>query len=178
MLDVTKVDLTKVYDLSKKIIDYYKYLLEDKKINASGKLSKTADFDVDYNEYGLAIYFILESYYWYVEQGRNGSTGKFGVWLNKYKDIENWLRQKISRGWFIPTSGHTIPRTDKEIKKVTGAIVHKITHVGFYGRDHHGLHPLKEAIEIADREGIIDEIIDTIVTGFAGTVEAEIEKIW
>ena len=178
MIDVSKVDLTKVYDLSKKIINYYRYILEDKKINASGALSKTADFDVDYNEYHIAVYFILESYYWYVEQGRKQSTGKWGDWSTKYRDIEQWLRTKIGRGSFIPSSGHTIPHTDKEIKKVTGAIVHKITKHGFYGYDHHGLHPLKEALELADREGIIDEIIDTIVSGFGETVEAEIEKIW
>ena len=64
MIDVSKTDLTKVYNLSKRILDYYKKNLEDMKINASGQLSRTADFDVDFTDYHLAVYFILESY-WY-----------------------------------------------------------------------------------------------------------------
>ena len=50
MLDVSKTDLTKVYNLSKRILDYYKKNLEDMKINTSGQLSRTADFDVDFDD--------------------------------------------------------------------------------------------------------------------------------
>lgn len=177
MIDVSKTDLTKVYNLSKRILDYYRKQLEDMKINASGNLSRTADFDVEFNEYHMAVYFILESYYLYVEQGRNKSTGKFGVWSSKVTDIERWLRQKIARGSFIPSHGHTIPRTDKEIKSVSYLIARKITRLGYYGTDHHGKHPLQDAVEEADRLGIIDEIIDCVVDGFAGAVDIEIEKI-
>ena len=177
MIDVSKVNLTKVYDLSKRILDFYKKNLEDLKINASGQLSRTADFDVDFDDYHLAVYFILESYYRYVEVGRNKSTGKFGRWANKVEDIERWLRQKIARGSFVPTSGHSIPRTDKEIKSVSYLIARKITKFGFYGKDHHGKHPLQNAIEEADRLGIIDEIIDCVVEGFEGKVDIELEKI-
>lgn len=177
MIDVSKTDLTKVYNLSKKILDFYKKNLEDLKINASGQLSRTADFDVNFDDYHLAVYFILESYYRYVEVGRNPSTGKFGRWANKVEDIERWLRQKISRGSFVPTSGHSIPRTDKEIKSVSYLIARKITRLGFYGKDSHGKHPLQNAIEEADRLGIIDEIIDCVVEGFEGKVDIEFEKI-
>lgn len=177
MIDVSKVDLTKVYDLSKKIVDFYKNNLEAMKINASGQLSRTADFDIEFNDYHMAVYFILESYYRYVEVGRNRSTGKFGTWSSKYADIERWLRQKISRGTFIPSTGHTIPHTDKEIKRVAGAIVHKITKRGFYGYDHHGLHPLEEAIKQAEAAGIIDEIIECVVDAFEGRVDIEFEKL-
>ena len=177
MIDVSKVNLTKVYDLSKRILDFYKKNLEDLKINASGQLSRTADFDVDFDDYHLAVYFILESYYTYIERGRNKSTGKFGNWRTKYADIENWLRNKIARGSFIPTGGHSIPRTDKEIKSVSYLIARKITRLGFYGMHHEGKHPLQNAIEEADRLGIIDEIIDCVVEGFEGKVDAEFEKI-
>lgn len=177
MLDVSKTDLTKVYNLSKRILDYYKKNLEDMKINTSGQLSRTADFDVDFDDYHLAVYFILESYYRYVEVGRNPSTGKFGRWANKVEDIERWLRQKIARGSFIPTGGKSIPKTDKEIKSVSYLIARKITKMGFYGTDHHGKHPLQNAIEEADRLGIIDEIIDCVVEGFEGRVDAEFEKL-
>ena len=88
MIDVSKTDLTKVYNLSKRILDYYKKNLEDMKINTSGQLSRTADFDVDFSDYHLAVYFILESYWYYIENGRNKSTGKFGSWTSKVTDIE------------------------------------------------------------------------------------------
>ena len=177
MIDVSKVNLTKVYDLSKRILDFYKKNLEDLKINASGQLSRTADFDVDFDDYHLAVYFILESYYRYIEVGRNKSTGKFGRWANKVEDIENWLRQKIARGSFVPTGGHSIPHTEKEIKSVSYLIARKITRLGFYGTTHMGKHPLQNAIEEADRLGIIDEIIDCVVEGFEGKVDIELEKI-
>jgi hypothetical protein len=177
MIDVSKTDLTKVYNLSNRILDYYKKNLEDMKINASGQLSRTADFDIEFSDYHLAVYFILESYYTYVERGRNKSTGKFSTWSSKVTDIEQWLRQKIARGSFVPTSGHTIPHTDKEIKSVSYLIARKITRVGFYGRTHYGKHPLEEAIKQAEAAGIIDEIIDCVVDGFAGAVDIEIEKL-
>ena len=176
MLDVSKTDLTKVYNLSKRILDYYKKNLEDMKINTSGQLSRTADFDVDFSDYHLAVYFILESYWYYIENGRNKSTGRFGRWSSKVTDIEKWLRQKIARGTFVPTSGHTIPRTDKEIKSVSYLIARKITTLGFYGTTHMGKHPLEDAIKQAEAAGIIDEIIDCVVEGFAGAVDIEIEK--
>lgn len=176
MIDVSKTDLTKVYDLSKKIVDFYRKNLETMKINASGNLSRTADFDVDFDDYHLAVYFILDAYYQYVEVGRNRSTGKFGTWSSKVTDIERWLRLKIARGSFIPTSGHTIPKTDKEIKSVSYLIARKITRFGFYGHTHYGKHPLQDAVEEADRLGIIDEIVDCVVRGFAGAVDIEIEK--
>ena len=177
MIDVSKTDLTKVYNLSKKILDFYKKNLEDMKINASGQLSRTADFDVDFTDYHLAVYFILESYWYYIENGRNKSTGKFGSWRTKYADIENWLRNKIARGSFVPSGGHTIPHTEKEIKSVSYLITRKITKMGFYGTTSMGKHPLQNAIEEADRLGIIDEIIDCVVEGFEGKVDAEFEKL-
>ena len=176
MLDVSKTDLTKVYNLSKRILDYYKKNLEDMKINTSGQLSRTADFDVDFDDYHLAVYFILESYWYYIENGRKKSTGKWGSWTSKVIDIERWLRQKIARGSFVPSHGHSIPRTDKEIKSVSYLIARKITNFGFYGKDHHGKHPLEDAIKQAEADGIIDEIIDCVVEGFEGRVDIEIEK--
>lgn len=177
MIDVSKTDLTKIYDLSKRILDFYKKNLEDLKINASGQLSRTADFDVDFSDYHLAVYFILESYWYYIENGRNKSTGKFGSWTSKVTDIEKWLRQKISRGSFVPSHGHSIPRTDSEIKSVSYLIARKITRMGYYGTTSMGKHPLQNAIEEADRLGIIDEIIDCVVEGFEGKVDAEFEKL-
>ena len=177
MIDVSKVDWTKIYDYANRIVQMYRDNLSKEKVDASGQLSRSLDFDLDFDEYHVTVYLIMESYYRYVEVGRNRSTGKFGSWRTKYADIENWLRNKIARGSFIPTGGHTIPHTEKEIKSVSYLIARKITRMGYYGTTSMGKHPLQNAIEEADRLGIIDEIIDCVVEGFEGKVDAEFEKL-
>lgn len=177
MIDVSKTDLTKIYDLSAKILDYYRYLLQTEKIDASGQLSKTADFDVEFDDFHIAVYFILESYWYYVEKGRNRSTGKFGNWVTKVIDIEKWLRNKIARGTFVPSSVHTIPRTDKEIKSVSYVIARKITNLGYYGTTHEGKHPLENALKEAETAGILDEMVELVMDAFDKKVELELMKI-
>lgn len=177
MLDITGKDLTKIYDLSAKILDYYRYLLQTEKIDASGTLSKTADFDVEFDDFHIAVYFILEAYWYYVEKGRNRSTGKFGSWTTKVADIEKWLRQKISRGTFVPSSGHTIPRTDREIKSVSYVIARKITNFGYYGVSHEGKHPLENTIKEAEAAGLIDDMVDCVMDAFDKKVDLEIMEI-
>lgn len=177
MIDVSKVDWTKIYNYAAKIVDMYRAGLESEKVNASGQLSNTADFELDFDEYHVTIYLILESYYHYVEVGRQRSTGKWGTWSTKYADIERWLRQKISRGSFVPSHGHTIPRTDSEIRTVSYLIARKITRLGFYGTDHHGKHILEKVMDEVERAGILDDIIDEIVKDYEERVEIELEKI-
>ena len=177
MIDVSKVDWTKIYDYANRIVQMYRDNLSKEKVDASGKLSRSLDFDLDFNEYHVTIYLIMESYYRYVEVGRNRSTGKFGTWRTKYADIENWLRNKIARGSFIPTGGHTIPHTEKEIKSVSYLIARKITKFGFYGKDHHGKHILERTLDEVERLGILDSIIDSIVDAYDKRIEVEFEKL-
>lgn len=177
MIDVSKVNWTKIYDYANQIVQMYRDNLSKEKVDASGQLSRSLDFDLDFDEYHVTIYLIMESYYRYVEVGRQRSTGKFGSWSSKYADIENWLRQKIARGTFVPTHGHTIPRTDKEIKSVSYLIARKITRVGFYGSDHHGKHILEKTMEEVERLGVLDKIIDEIVEAYDKRIEMEFEKL-
>lgn len=177
MIDVSKVDFTKIYDYAAKIVDMYRAALETEKVNASGQLSRTADFDLSFDEYHVTVYLILESYFYYIEKGRNKSTGRFGSWASKYADIENWVRQKIAKGSFVPSHGHTIPRTDKEIKSVSFLIARKITNLGFYGTTHEGKHILENVMDEVERAGILDSIIDEIVKAYEERVEIEISKI-
>ena len=177
MIDVSKVDWTKIYDYANRIVQMYRDNLSKEKVDASGKLSRSLDFDLDFNEYHVTIYLIMESYWYYVEKGRNKSTGKFGTWRTKYADIENWLRNKIARGSFIPTGGHTIPHTEKEIKSVSYLIARKITKFGFYGKDHHGKHILERTLDEVERLGILDSIIDSIVDAYDKRIEVEFEKL-
>ena len=177
MIDVSKVNWTKIYDYANRIVQMYRDNLNKEKVDASGKLSRSVDFDLDFDEYHVTVYLIMESYWYYIEKGRNKSTGKFGSWRTKYTDIENWLRQKIARGSFIPTSGHTVPRTEKEIKSVSFLIARKITKMGFYGADHHGKHILEKTMEGVERLGVLDSIIDEIVEAYDKRIEVELEKI-
>ena len=177
MIDVSKVDWTNIYNYANQIVQMYRDNLQKEKVDASGQLSRTADFDLDFDNFHVTIYLILESYWYYIEKGRNKSTGKFGRWANKYADIENWVRNKIARGTFIPTGGHTIPRTDKEIKSVSYLIARKITRLGFYGTDHHGKHILERTMDEVEKLGILDKIIDEIVDAYDKRVEVEFEKI-
>lgn len=177
MIDITGKDLTKIYDLSKQMLDYYRHLLEVEKIDASGTLSRTADFDVEFDDFHIAVYFILESYWYYVEKGRNRSTGKFGTWSTKVADIEKWLREKIARGSFVPSSGHTIPRTDKDIKSVSFLIARKITNLGYYGVMHEGKHPLENTLKEAETAGILDEMVEIVMDAFDKMVELELMKV-
>lgn len=177
MIDVSKVDFTKLYDYAGKILQMYRDKLSAEKVDASGQLSRTADFDLDFNEYHVTVYLILESYWYYIEKGRNRSTGKFGTWSSKYADIERWLKQKIARGSFVPTTGKTVPRTDKEIKSVSYLIARKITRFGFYGTDHHGKHILKKVMDEVEKAGVLDSIIDEIVEAYDKRIDIEFEKI-
>ena len=177
MIDVSKVDWTKIYDYANQIVQMYRDNLSKEKVDASGKLSRSVDFDLDFDEYHVTIYLIMESYWYYIEKGRNKSTGKFGSWRTKYADIENWIRQKISRGTFIPTGGHSIPHTEKEIKTVSYLIARKITKMGFYGADHHGKHILEKTLDEVEKLGILDSIIDEIVDAYDKRIEMEFEKL-
>ena len=177
MIDVSKVDWTKIYDYANRIVQMYRENLNKEKVDASGQLSRTADFDLDFDEYHVTVYLILESYYHYIEVGRQRSTGKFGSWSNKYADIERWLRQKIARGTFVPSHGHTIPRTEKEVKSVSYLIARKITKFGFYGKDKHGKHILERTLDEVEKLGILDSIIDEIVKAYDKRIEVELEKI-
>lgn len=177
MIDVSKVDWTKIYNYANRIVQMYRDNLSKNKVDASGRLSRSVDFDLDFNEYHVTVYLILESYYHYIEVGRQRSTGKWGSWRNKYADIENWLRNKIARGTFIPSHGHTIPHTDKEIKSVSYLIARKITKFGFYSKDHHGKHILERTLDEVEKLGILDSIIDSIVDAYDKRIEVELEKI-
>lgn len=177
MIDVSKVDWTKIYNYANRIVQMYRNNLNKEKVDASGQLSRTADFELDFDEYHVTIYLILESYYHYIEVGRQRSTGKFGSWSTKYADIERWLRQKIARGTFVPSHGHTIPTTDKEIKSVSYLIARKVTRFGFYGMHHEGKHILERTLDEVERAGILDDIIDEIVDAYSKRIEVELEKI-
>lgn len=178
-MDASKVDFTRMYDLARDILNWYKEQLEQQRIDASGKLSDTADFDFDFNGTQVTLYFILEEYWRFVEDGRKPTRGtEYGRWVNANKDIQDWIRHKIERGSFIPQRGHTIPKDDKEIKRVAGAIVYKIHKFGYYDYNSNGKHILESILDQAESNGIIDQMVDTIYKVYDQQIDIEVQKLW
>jgi hypothetical protein len=178
MIDVSKINLTPLYDGAAELVQMYKQELELQRVNASGDLSRSLDYDVDFNENDIVLYFIANSYYWYIEHGRRPTGGGGGQkWTNSLQDIENWIQNKISRGWWIPKQNQTIPRTPKEIKSVAWVIRRSIHNSGFYKPNHHGLHILEQVLQKAEASGLINKMVNNIVQAYDNQINVEIEKI-
>ena len=69
MIDVSKVNWTKIYDYANQIVQMYRDNLSKAKVDASGNLSRSVDFDLDFDSYHVTIYLIMESYWYYIEKG-------------------------------------------------------------------------------------------------------------
>lgn len=174
MIDPTKFDLVPLYDGAQQIVELYRAELAAQQINASGELSRSADFDVDFDENKITVYFIYASYGYYIEHGRNRTTGSTGVkWADPVGDIMQWIQNKK----LVPRGNKGIPRTQKEIKRVAYAIVRKINKFGFYGTDHHGKHPLENALKTAESSGILDRMYDAVAKGFDQDITMEIQQL-
>lgn len=178
MIDVTKIDFTSFYDGAAELVQMYKDELERQRVSASGELSRSVDFDVDYDENDITLYFNMAVWWYYVEKGRR-PTGSGGgqTWTNSVQEIEQWMRNKMSRGWFVPRRNNKIPRTDKEIKSVAYAIVRKIHREGFYSPNHQGLHILQQVLDRAEASGLIDKMVQNIVEQYDKDITVQIEKL-
>lgn len=180
MINVDRIDMTTLYNGAAELVQMYKQELENQKVNASGALSQSADFDFDFNEDNIVLYFIYNSYGYYINEGRRptgGGGGQSWGYPRNVNDISRWIQDKISRGWFVPRSNQTIPRTDKEIKRVAYAIVKKIHKVGFYGQNHYGLHILEQVLNKAEASGLIDKMVQSVVQGFDNEINVEIQNL-
>lgn len=194
-LNVQNINLVALYDGAKTIVDLYRQQLMEQNINASGELSESADFDVDFNEDNIVVYFIYNSYGYYVEHGRKPTTGVTGEkWNNPVQDIIDWMHDKniVPHGIStrpIPKRPRTVPARTRSVKgaqNVNGtkeekaaayAILNKIHRQGWYDPNHQGKEPLKKALEQAKAQGIIDKMYDAVYQGFDKEIEMEIHNI-
>ena len=173
MIKVDNIDYTTLYNLAEQLVDMYRDELEAQRVNASGSLSDTATFDFDFNENDITLYFVLNSYYWYLEHNRRPTGGGSGQkWANPVGDISEWIRNKIKRGWFIPRNNKPIPRTDKEIKQVAYAIVKKINAEGYTG-----YHILQDVLNRADQSGLLDRMVQSVVGQYDEEIAVELNKL-
>ena len=194
-LNVQNIDFTKLYDGAKTIVDLYRQQLMEQNINASNQLSESADFDVDFNENDIVVYFIYNSYGYYVEHGRKPTGGGGGEkWMNPVQDIIDWMNDKniVPHGIStrpIPKRPSMVPaRTrgvkgaqnvngTKEEKAAAYAILNKIHRQGWYDPNHHGKEPLKKALEEAKARGIIDRMYNVVAQAYDKEIELEIKSI-
>ncbi len=178
MLNVDKLDLTVLYDGARELVNLYRQELQTQKVNASGSLSNSADFDYDFDEDSIVLYFIYNSYGYYVNEGRKPTGGGGGQpWTNSLQDIQNWIQNKISRGWWIPRNNKPIPTKPNEIKRIAWVIRRKIHQKGWYNDNSSGLHILEKVLNDAQAKGIIDRMIDSVVKGFDDEISIELEKL-
>lgn len=181
MINVDKIDFTTLYDGARELVEMYKQELHTQKVDASGELSKSADFDIDFDEDKIVLYFIYNSYGYYINEGRKptGSGGgqPWGGYRKSTADIAKWMRDKMARGWFVPRPNQKVPRTEKEIQRVAFAIVRKIHGAGFYSPDHYGLHILQQVLLQAETSGLLDRMVQSVVNGYDKEISVELEKL-
>ena len=180
MINTDNIDFTSFYDSARQLVEMYKQELENQKVNASGELSRSVDFDVDFDENSITLYFNMAMWWYYVEYGRRATGGGGGQswgYPRNVNDISKWIQDKISRGWWIPRNNKPIPRTPQEIKRVAYAIVKKINAVGYYGQNHYGLHILQQVLNKAEASGLLDKMVQSVVQGFDNEITVEIEKL-
>lgn len=182
MINVDNIDFTSFYNSARELAEKYKQELELQKVNASGELSRSVDFDVDYDENSITLYFNMVMYWYYIEHGRKptggGGGSSWGGWRQATRDIQQWIENKISRGQWIPRNNKPIPQVgSKEIKGVAYTIVRKIHTKGFYGQNHTGLHILEKVLMDAEASGLIDKMVNSVVQGFDNEIKVELEKL-
>lgn len=168
------VDQVALNDLAFDLAKRYQENLAAAQVNASGALSKAAiNYIFTWKGETLQLVFRLPEEWYYVEHGRDSTTGKTGKpWPNAVEDIIKWIRVKHitprsqMRSARVPSSRKRVPSSTKE-RKFAEAIVHKIHLHGFYSDPpytvRYGKHPLENAItetEIKDKlRGILTDAL-------------------
>lgn len=152
-----------LYDVCKKIADMYRQKLDDVGAVAEGNL-KNFSWDIDYSGSQFSLYFNLEEYWKWVEEGR--SPTMTSGWDTHIEDLKRWIQVK-----------HLVPRPDSKGKVPTidqqaYAIYMKITREGYQGRQ-----PLEKAMETADEEGLIDMLTTQLYDALSSDLDNEIQQL-
>ena len=152
-----------LYDVCKKIADLYRQKLDDVGAVAEGNL-KNFSWDIEYQNNQFSLYFNLEEYWKWIEEGR--APTKTSGWDTHIEDLKRWLQIK-----------HLVPRPDSKgrvptIDQQAYAIYMKITREGYEGR-----HPLEQAMDDADEQGLIDELTNRLYDALSADLDKEIEQL-
>lgn len=139
------IDLKPIESIAQRVVDAYRKILADEGINASSRLSDSAEVEVSLNNTKLVISLMLEEYWKYVEYGRG--PGK----RPPIDAIENWVRIKPvipdARNGKIPTQ-----------RQLAYLISRKIGWEGTHSR-----HAINKTVYSDAMEEIINDIRNEIV---------------
>ena len=134
------LELEPIRNIAEQVVSIYRKELEDKGINASSNLSKTASATVELNGKHLIVYLELDHYWKYVEYGRR--AGK----MPPVDKIKEWIRVK-------PIIPNPINGKIPDTKQLAFLIARKIGREGFEG---------KHLIENITNSSAINNVIDDI----------------
>ena len=168
------VDETALDNLAMELATQYQKNLAEMKVNATGALSHAAtNYIFSWKGDTLMLIFRLPEEWYYVEHGRDETTGKTGKpWPNAVDDILRWIRIKRivprtpMRSARVPKSRKPVPKAEEE-RKFAEAIVHKIHLHSFYCEKpytvRYGKYPLEQAVEeVAIKERLRGILVDAL----------------
>ena len=140
------IDIEKIKIIADQIVEIYRAQLDEKNINASGKLRDTVETVVEIRGNKIVISLNLQDYWKFVEEGRPpGGYPPPNL-------IENWVKIKP----VIPDARSGKIPSDRQLVYL---ISRKIATKGYEGR-----FPLKTTLEDPKMNNIIQDIKNEIVT--------------
>lgn len=134
------LELEPIRKIAEQVVSIYRKELENKGINASSNLSKTASATVELNGRHLIVYLELDHYWKYVEYGRR--AGK----MPPVDKIKEWIRVK-------PIIPNPINGKIPDTKQLAFLIARKIGREGFEGK-----HPIENITNSSAIKSVIDDI--------------------
>lgn len=169
-------DLVPLYDIADEIINIYKNeIYFNAEAVATGDLLNSIDFEiVQKDDNTLTLQLIVLDYYYFIEFGRKPTEKLKDKWDNPVEDISRWLTKKIERGKFIPKNNREVPSTQKEIRKVSYAIVQKIHDFGFYNYNSEGKKPLEKALQKSIADGLINKFTTALAEQYQNDILVDI----
>ena len=175
--DVLDIELSKLYDYGRQIIEKYKEELKIVNAVASEDLLKSIEWTIKrVDDNTLTLEMSLFDYWYYIEYGRNPSVGN-SEWENPIQDLTRWIRYKINQGSLIPKPDYQIPTTQKEIVRFANAIYSKVTKYGFYEYNVEGKHPLENTLKKSIADGLVDKFCNAVGGELANEIVVELNKL-
>lgn len=158
------IDLTVLDDCTKELANLYRNELQNINAKATGNLQK---FQYGYTWDGekIVVYFLLPKYYGAIEDGRMPTQNDEGGVL--YPAILNWVKLK----------GIQPDKAGESQESIAHAITRKIHRVGFFGIDHHGRHPLMNALLRAKDEGLIQRLATSVVNMYNENIKVDLTEL-
>lgn len=167
----SSMDMTEMYDIAREIAELYRQNIKMSGVTASGSLERfTWNFQYKNNSF-ILTYDLPEHWKW-VEEGRNPTKDRKTKWRDPIGDITKWMRLKkiAPRPMYKRTKKGNVRYIPTE-KQMAFMIVRKIHKRGWYDPNHQGKHLLRNSLQMAEDDGLIQELVNVI----AKRIEKEIE---